>query len=513
MDTPNLGLPFLLAAQAQKHVTHNEALRALDALVHLAVIDRDATTPPGSPAEGDRYIVAAGGAEAWDGHDLEIAAYQDGAWAFFVPVPGWRSWIGDEELLVVWDGSAWSPVGGGGGSGGDGEFDTVGINASADETNKLAIASAASLFNHAGNGHQQKINKAAAGDTASVLYQTGFSGRAEMGTTGDDDFHFKVSPDGSAWNEAILIDKDTGEVSFPSGVDLEGSGIDDLVEDETPQLGGDLDLNGNDIEGTGNIDIAGTVKATAGGSPDILYAFDAVALTSGAGEMSALNALHALANHAGSGALAFAAGINTRVMLSGAGDVVNVYGIVINEVLEEAAGEVTGAIVGLSISDQTQAPHGTVKWNLHSIGENSNNVFDGVLQLNKLGASEIVALNEFKQTVGIAPVDLLRPAVNAQTGTSYTLVLADQGRIATMSNGSANVLTIPANAAVAFPVGTIINVLQIGAGVTTIEGDTGVAVNGVSAGEGEINNRYQGVALTKIATDTWIASGDISEVA
>jgi hypothetical protein len=225
MNTPNLGLPFLMAAQAQKHVTHNEALRALDALVHLAVIDRDATTPPVSPAEGDRYIVAAGGAEAWDGHDLEIAAYQDGAWAFFAPLQGWRSWVGDEEVLVVWDGSAWSPVGGGGGSGGDGEFDTVGINATADETNRLAVTSPASLFNHDGAGHQQKINKAAPADSASHLYQTGFSGRAEIGLTGDDDFHFKVSPDGSAWNEAILIDKDTGEVSFPSGVDIDNPGL------------------------------------------------------------------------------------------------------------------------------------------------------------------------------------------------------------------------------------------------------------------------------------------------
>ena len=225
MDTPNLGLPFLMAAQAQKHVTHNEALRALDALVHLAVIDRDATTPPGSPSDGDRYIVAAGGSGGWEGHDLEIAAYQDGAWAFFAPRAGWRSWIGDEEVLAVWDGSAWSPVGSGGGSGGDGDFDTVGINATADETNRLAIAAAGSLFNHVGNGHQQRINKAAAGDTASVLYQTAFSGRAEIGTTGDDDFHFKVSPDGSAWNDAILIDKDTGEVSFPSGIDIGSAGL------------------------------------------------------------------------------------------------------------------------------------------------------------------------------------------------------------------------------------------------------------------------------------------------
>jgi hypothetical protein len=71
------------------------------------------------------------------------------------------------------------------------------------------------LFNHAGAGHQHKINKAAAGDTASLLFQTATSGRAEMGTAGDDDFHLKVSADGSTWKEAIVIDRSTGAVSMP----------------------------------------------------------------------------------------------------------------------------------------------------------------------------------------------------------------------------------------------------------------------------------------------------------
>ena len=57
--TTHLLLPYILAAQAQKHVTHNEALRILDGLVQLSVLDRDLTAPPGSPAEGDRDIVAA----------------------------------------------------------------------------------------------------------------------------------------------------------------------------------------------------------------------------------------------------------------------------------------------------------------------------------------------------------------------------------------------------------------------------------------------------------------------
>ena len=63
----HLLLPYLLAAQAQKHVTHNEALRLLDGLVQLAVLDRHLTAPPASPADGDRYIVASGAVGAWSG--------------------------------------------------------------------------------------------------------------------------------------------------------------------------------------------------------------------------------------------------------------------------------------------------------------------------------------------------------------------------------------------------------------------------------------------------------------
>lgn len=103
-------------------------------------------------------------------------------------------------------------------------------------------------------------------------------------------------------------------------------------------------------------------------------------------------------------------------------------------------------------------------------------------------------------------------AINAQTDTAHTLVIGDRGQTVTMDNGSANTLTIPTNASVAFDVGTVVTVIQLGAGVTTITGDTGVTVNGVSAGSGDISDRYGGVSLLKVATDTWIASGAIDEV-
>jgi hypothetical protein len=102
MDTTHLQLPYLAAAQAQKHVTHNEALRMLDALVQLSVLDRSRTAPPASPAEGDRHIVGAGATGLWAGWDGAIAAFIDGGWMRLPPRPAGapgsrtrrRSWSG-----------------------------------------------------------------------------------------------------------------------------------------------------------------------------------------------------------------------------------------------------------------------------------------------------------------------------------------------------------------------------------------------------------------------------------
>jgi hypothetical protein len=96
------------------------------------------------------------------------------------------------------------------------------------------------------------------------------------------------------------------------------------------------------------------------------------------------------------------------------------------------------------------------------------------------------------------------------TGTTKTLALADEGTKQECNNASAQTITLPTNASVAFDVGTEIEFIQKGAGVVTIEGDTGVTVNGTSGGSVDINNQYQGAVAYKTATDEWIISGDIS---
>ena len=348
-------LPYLLAAQAQKHITVNEALRLLDGLVQLAVLDRHLTVPPASPADGARYIVASGATGAWAGWDLNVAYHVDGAWMRLVPRPGWQAWVIDEASFLAWNGSAWvaaglpaffsdavfelahdadptrravfdlaaiaagairsfalpdvstelaglsgaqtfdgdktfageleasGPVatigtatgdatygvgigatasgvtktvnlGTGGAAGSDtvvnigsavpGADGTTMINtptvtfangvtvvgmpqanltalllglggAVADAYNRLSINTPAVLLNNAGAGIEATVNKNGPGNDAAVAFKTGFSARALIGLLGSDVFSFKVSPVGSAYFDAILIDRTSGRVELP----------------------------------------------------------------------------------------------------------------------------------------------------------------------------------------------------------------------------------------------------------------------------------------------------------
>lgn len=97
---------------------------------------------------------------------------------------------------------------------------------------------------------------------------------------------------------------------------------------------------------------------------------------------------------------------------------------------------------------------------------------------------------------------------NTQTGTAYTLVLGDAGEVIEMNNAAANTVTIPPNSSVAFPVGTIIEVLQYGAGQTTIAAGVGVTLRS-PAGKTKTAVQYSSATLRKRATDEWMLEGDI----
>jgi hypothetical protein len=224
-QTTNLHLPFIMPSQAQKQVTHNQGLQMLDVVVQLSVLDRDLAAPPATPGAGARYIVAAGGSGAWAGKDNSIAAWQDGAWSFFAPLAGWRAWIADESILLVWTGGNWARL--------ETTFTALqeltelGVGTSADGSNPFSAKLNAALWTakytaEGGSGDlRYTMNKEAASNTASLLLQSNWSGRAEIGLAGDDNLHVKISADGSSWIDALIVDSTASAMTMAIPVTVE----------------------------------------------------------------------------------------------------------------------------------------------------------------------------------------------------------------------------------------------------------------------------------------------------
>lgn len=220
--TTNLGITLLEQGQAQKEVTINEALTALDAFVNGSVLDKDLATPPASPVTGAAYIVAASPTGAWVGHTNHIA-YFNQVWRFVVPQAGARIWVMDEATNYAFNGTAWAIQGNM--SGGaiataltSQNLDNVariGIGTT-DAGNKLSVSGNSVLFNSATGDIRTTLNKSATGNNALFSFQNGFSTRAEFGLAGNDDFTMKVSPNGSSFNNGMIINGTTAAVNFPS---------------------------------------------------------------------------------------------------------------------------------------------------------------------------------------------------------------------------------------------------------------------------------------------------------
>lgn len=216
--TTNLGLPFIEAAQAQKHVTHNDALLALDAICQSAVLDRDLSTAPASPAEGQRWLVGPNTVGAWAGKAGSVAAWQDGGWRLYAPKAGWIVFVVDELALAYFNGQAWIAMSVGNALQ---NLALLGVGTTADAVNPFSFKGnnlllAAKRANEGGDGDlRAKLSKEAPPDVLSLLFQTGFSARAELGLLGDDRFRLKVSPNGQAFVDALVAQGD-GSLNYPS---------------------------------------------------------------------------------------------------------------------------------------------------------------------------------------------------------------------------------------------------------------------------------------------------------
>lgn len=100
-------LPLLIAGQAQKEVTHNEALLRVDMLLHAQAESAIISAPPGGATVGQCWIVASGGTAEWLGHDGDLACLTSGGWRFVTPRAGMRVAVADDGETYVHDGAAW----------------------------------------------------------------------------------------------------------------------------------------------------------------------------------------------------------------------------------------------------------------------------------------------------------------------------------------------------------------------------------------------------------------------
>ncbi len=221
--TPRLALPYVATGQAQKHVTVNEAFARLDGLVQMAVETQTLASAPASPKDGSLYILAPSpSGTAWSGYAAgSVMRFEAGSWSAFAVDEGTVAWLRDVDRLVVFDGQQWRPAGA------DlsiiNNVQRLGVGTSADTNNPVSLRLNRLLLtskpaSDGGDGDlRQTLNKDLANGVLSMLFQSGWSGRAEFGLLGSEDFSLKVSADGGAWQTAFDVPRASGKVNFPKG--------------------------------------------------------------------------------------------------------------------------------------------------------------------------------------------------------------------------------------------------------------------------------------------------------
>lgn len=218
-STARLNLPYLVEGQAMKHLTINEALAALDGLVCAAVTSRTTAAQPDAPEVGAAYVLPAGrsGAE-WDLHPAgALLRFDEAGWTALATPLGMVAWDTDAEQLIVRATAGWEPLSATLRALDD--LQRVGVGTRADADNPFSARLNKALFTarpeeEGGDGDLRlALNKAHSSDVQSLLFQSGWTTRAELGLIGDDDLSLKVHAGGSP-RPVLRVETATGRFSL-----------------------------------------------------------------------------------------------------------------------------------------------------------------------------------------------------------------------------------------------------------------------------------------------------------
>ena len=212
----NLKLPFILPSQAQKHVTHNEALQILDALVQLTPISSSRSVPPASAQEADIYIIANSATGVWSGHDHEIAVYRAKSWQFYPLRVGWRAYIPAQNMQIVYTGKNWildEPT----------KLQNLtlfGLNAKATAAVPVHVRANTAVWSAKSSGDGgtgsmvQVLERESIKDDLGFMLKTDGICTAVLGQFGSNRFRVSVSVDGKSFLEALSVNTSKGIVDF-----------------------------------------------------------------------------------------------------------------------------------------------------------------------------------------------------------------------------------------------------------------------------------------------------------
>jgi hypothetical protein len=281
-DSTNLQLPYVEAAQAQKHVTHNEAIRRLDALVRTRVVSQGLTTPPAA-SDGEVYIPGSGATGAWSTWDFNLAYWVDGAWIKIVPKVGWIVYDIDLAALFMYVGAPlyWTSMLGGGlrerlaadrdyyvnaGSGDDGNdglssgtaFAT--IQKGIDTVAGIDLGGFTATINVADGSYANFVGKSLVGGNAAIVGNAGAPANVGVAHAGNGEAAMFEQCLGGSWHIAGM------KLSSSSGFGLR-------VRNGSVVTFANLDFGANtrhiDVQGSAIVEALGNWQFSAGGTQAI----------------------------------------------------------------------------------------------------------------------------------------------------------------------------------------------------------------------------------------------------